>query len=90
LLCKSTYSKGRKVVLGRMKRHVLMWSVKALTQKAEGGHGQDGETGVDLLSKSTNSKGRKMVLGRMERHVLKSTNSKGRKVVLGRMEKQVF
>ncbi len=34
LFRKSTYSKGRKVVLGRMERHVLICSVNALTQKA--------------------------------------------------------
>jgi hypothetical protein len=35
-----------------MERQVLMWSVKTLTQKAEGGPEQDGETGVDVVSKS--------------------------------------
>ncbi len=34
LFSKSTYSKGRKVVLGRMERQLLMLSVKAPTQKA--------------------------------------------------------
>ncbi len=34
LFSKSTYSKGRKVVLGKMERQVLICSVKALTQKA--------------------------------------------------------
>jgi hypothetical protein len=34
LRSKSTYSKGRKVFLGRMERQVLICAVKALTQKA--------------------------------------------------------
>ncbi len=52
-----------------MERQVLMWSEKALTQKAGRWSGHDGETGVDVVSKSTYVKGRKLVLGRMERQV---------------------
>ncbi len=36
MLSKSTYSKGRKVVLVRMERQVLMWSVKHLLKRQEG------------------------------------------------------
>jgi hypothetical protein len=67
---------------------------KYLLKRQEGGPGQDGETGVDLVGNSDYSKGRKVVLGRMERQVViclvKVTYSKGKKVVRGRMERQVL
>ncbi len=34
VVSKCTYSKGRKVVLGRMEKQVLICTVKTLTQKA--------------------------------------------------------
>jgi hypothetical protein len=55
LVSKITYSKGRKVVLGRMERQVLM-CVKALLKRQERCPGQDGETGVDVVSKALTQK----------------------------------